>query len=726
MRFLKIFAGVVVFLLAAIAGLVFYAERLDWNAIRPEVEKRISAAMGRKFEITGDLDFTFFPRPRVSAGGLRVANADWGSQPLMLTAKSVTFVIAPLTILTGYPLTRSMSLNGVDLLLERNADGQSNWNLGGDSSGGDQVRVFTKLRSLTADNISVTYKSPGNKPLRFQVSEARLGARALGPGVGVDIRGTLNDKAFSVSGNLSPLHEYFGGGELRGKIDIQGADIQATLDGDFGRPPTLVGSEFAVHGKGDSIPRIAAFDKFPEDMRGPWQADLTYTGLKNGYRISGADVHLSDYRFQGDLGHDDTTGYSGDVRIEAPDYKLHLDGQFGSLAALQGIDARVDGSGTGLPPVGAFKALADHLQDPWQADFHVKGTGERVHLDDLKLTLGRSDIAGTLTLLRTGPRPRIEGRLSSQLLVGSILHKSDEGAAESGPKTGRERGPALSDEPIPLDWMKEADASLEISAKRFEATLFNYEDAVVKATLENGILEMKSEKGTIYGADATALMHMDSTVTPAQIVLEASARGADVGKVTGDWSQPPFMTGRGDFEVKVSSTGQTPAALVANLSGQGRVIVGEGTAEVGVLERMVRTVGLKTIGALLGEGKAASVPMNCFAANLSADAGIVKADVLVLDTDKATIFGSGTVDLAKEKFDLVFKPKAKSVTLNTAVPIRLGGTFQDPTVSAETVGTLRKIAGIASLFVFPPAAIAGLADFGAGDNQCVKLAASSK
>jgi hypothetical protein len=39
---------------------------------------------------------------------------------------------------------------------------------------------------------------------------------------------------------------------------------------------------------------------------------------------------------------------------------------------------------------------------------------------------------------------------------------------------------------------------------------------------------------------------------------------------------------------------------------------------------------------------------------------------------------------------------------------------------------LRKVAGIASLFVFPPAAIAGLADFGSGDNHCVKLAAESK
>ena len=33
---------------------------------------------------------------------------------------------------------------------------------------------------------------------------------------------------------------------------------------------------------------------------------------------------------------------------------------------------------------------------------------------------------------------------------------------------------------------------------------------------------------------------------------------------------------------------------------------------------------------------------------------------------------------------------------------------------------LRKIAGAVSLFVFPPAAVAGLAEFGAG-NQCVEL-----
>ncbi len=727
MRFLKIFAGILIFLVAIIAGLVFYAHRLDWSAVRPVVEREVSELTGRTFEITGELKFRLFPRPRVSAGGLQLGNAAWGSAPLMLEADAVSFTISPLSLVLGAPKATAITMQGVTLLLEQAGDGGDNWHFGEDASGkGDQISVFTELRSVTADNVNVTYRRPGAEPARFAVDSARVGSRPVGGGVGVEIRGTVNDRPVSVTGNLNSVSELLAGKGLQGRIDLESQDLKTTLEGNFGRPPLFAGSDFAVSGRGDDIPPVAALDELPNEMRGKWQADLKFAGLKSGYRISDANVQLSDYRFRGHLAHDDAAGYSGDVEIDAPDYKLHLQGQFGSLAGMQGIDATVAGSGTELPAVGALADLAAHLRDAWQVNFHVKGTRERVQLDDLKLTLGRSDIAGTLSLIRSGPRPRIEGKLTSDLFVTSLLEKGDEKSvgSQAAGKAGGNR--VLSDEPIPVDWVKAADASVEIAAKRVEGTLFNYEDALVRATLDNGHLELASEKGTIYGAESRGLMQIDATVSPPRVVMEASARGADVGKITGDWSDPPFMTGQGDFEVKISATGDSPADLMANLSGEGRVVVGEGTAQVGVLERMVRTVGLKTIGGLLGEDKVDSVPMKCFAANLTAKEGLVKADVLVLDTEKATIFGSGTIDFAKEQYDLVFKPKPKSVTLNTAVPIRVGGTFQDPTVSAEAVGTLRKIAGIASLFVFPPAAIAGLADFGSGDNQCVKLAAQSK
>jgi hypothetical protein len=73
-----------------------------------------------------------------------------------------------------------------------------------------------------------------------------------------------------------------------------------------------------------------------------------------------------------------------------------------------------------------------------------------------------------------------------------------------------------------------------------------------------------------------------------------------------------------------------------------------------------------------------------------------------------------------------FKPKPKRVTFNAAVPIHIEGPWREPEIKAEKLGVLRKIAGGVSLFVFPPAAIAGFGEIGAGDNVCVKLAEESK
>ncbi len=732
MRLLKIFTVIVILAIVIIGALVFYAQRLDWNTVKPEVEERISKAVGRKFEITGDLHFTLFPLPRVSADGLRLANAEWGSAPLMLEAKAVSFTIAPLSILLGDPRATAITLDGVELLLEENADGRDNWDLddvaAGDSSGDSsgQTVVFAKLRSVKANDVDVVYRQPGADPIRFHVDSARIGAKAIGSGQDVIVTGTLNDSAFSVKGALSPMSDFLLGRGLKGQVSVQASGFELSMNGDFGRPPSLVGTDFEVRGKGGSVPKIGALDGLPEDLRGEWQADLRFAGVKDGYRISDADVRVGEFRLRGDLTRDHTSGYRGELDIEGPDYKLNLDGQFGSLDGTQGLDATVKGSGTRLPAVGTLASFQEQIRAAWDASFHVNGTSSRLDLKDVSLKLGRSDLSGTLSLDRAGPRPRIEGKLTSELLDIALFWGVGDDSPEAQ-KSGKARGgKVFGDESVSLAWMKLADASLVVAAKRLEGNIFKYTDTLLRITLEQGRMKLVSEQGTIYGATASGELLIDASVEPPKLLMEAKARGADVGKIMRDWSEPPFMTGQGDFEIKLSFTGNSLATLMSTLSGETKIVVGEGQAEVGVLERMVRTVGLKTIGNLLGQEKVDTVPMNCFAANLSAEAGVVKADVLVMDTDRASIFGSGTVDLGKEKYDLLFKPKPKSVTLNTAVPIRLGGTFRDPTVSAEKVGALRKLAGIASLFVFPPAAIAGLVDFGAENNQCVKLAAESK
>ena len=91
--------------------------------------------------------------------------------------------------------------------------------------------------------------------------------------------------------------------------------------------------------------------------------------------------------------------------------------------------------------------------------------------------------------------------------------------------------------------------------------------------------------------------------------------------------------------------------------------------------------------------------------------------------EKSTLVGTGTADLRNETWDVKIKPKPKRATLNAATSIVVTGPFNDPNVTLGKIGVLKKLAGAASLFVFPPAAVAGLGELGSGDNVCIKLIA---
>jgi len=727
MRILKIVAGIVVALLLLATGLVLYVQNIDWNARKPQLEDEVSAVLGRELRISGDVSFTLFPRPNVDAGGLSLANAEWGLEPLMLQAERVSFDLAPLSLLLLDPHTTRLSLKGVRLSLEEAESGEKNWHFGdSDSVGGGLADVFPTLKSVAAEDLQVIYHRPGKEPIRLGVDTFQGRGRPLGRGFTVDVRGQVNDRPVSITAQMSPLHRFFGGGNLAGKMEVESAGARLALDGDFGRPPKIEGMDIRINGEGDDIPVMGALAGLPEEMRGPWKADLRFSGQEQGYRISDADLTLGDYQFAGDLAHARDEGYSGKVDIRAPDYELHFDGVFGSLTSLSGVDATIRGQGADMPALAALESLPEHLRRDWNADLHLKGGGDRLELTDMKLKVSQSDLAGTVTVDRSGTRPRVEGQLKSEFVDIAFLRRGEASRAVKQKEVRDDDGRVLNDEPIPLDWMRAVDASLEIDAKRLQATLFVYTDSLAKITLDDGVFRVSAERGTIYGADTSAELQFDSSADPAKLSVRVLARGADVGKIMSDWSDPPFMTGSGDFDLQFDGYGDSSAALMGSMSGQARVIVGEGQAQVGVLERMVRTVGIRTLGSLLGQEEVDVVPMNCFAANLVAENGVVEAKVLVLDTKEVTVLGSGNVNLAKEELDVLLKPKPKMVTLTTAVPIRVGGTLQNPSLSAEPVGTLRKLAGIASLFIFPPAAVAGLVDFGAGDNQCVQLATEAQ
>ena len=81
--------------------------------------------------------------------------------------------------------------------------------------------------------------------------------------------------------------------------------------------------------------------------------------------------------------------------------------------------------------------------------------------------------------------------------------------------------------------------------------------------------------------------------------------------------------------------------------------------------------------------------LNCVASQFNIEDGLMKSKVTLLDTTDSVIRGRGTIDLAKEEFDLVVWPQAKREKfLSVSAPVAITGTFDDIEVGVVPAGFL--------------------------------------
>lgn len=175
------------------------------------------------------------------------------------------------------------------------------------------------------------------------------------------------------------------------------------------------------------------------------------------------------------------------------------------------------------------------------------------------------------------------------------------------------------------------------------------------------------------------------------------------------------------IDAQLAGAGRSPAEIAASLDGHVQLLMGEVRANVRGLEAMIGGIGT-ALGTLFNAGGDDWSVVNCSALRFAVRDGIANGEVILFNSRFATVGGEGTVDLGTERLDLLITPKSKAaVTLNISAPVRIQGTFLNPSFTPDTLSVARRILGVAGIFVFPPAALAGLVSLGATGNACIDL-----
>jgi AsmA protein len=282
--------------------------------LKAEIEHGIQHATGRAFTIGGDLHVALSLAPSITADNISLANLPGGSQPQMLTAKSLTAQVALLPLLTGDVVVEEVTLTDPDILLERGPDGTPNWQFhvvhrsiyepsapspdAGGSHGGGSLEIHR----LHLDGGHIAWRgNPGAVPGNLDAdltsaefaakdSDSPLQGKIVGKFAGNDFTAWIDSGAF---GRLegAPVTALAGGWPL--SVKITAADASLKLEGGVKHPDEMRGYSFLLNA---NAPALAPFAKLlPGPLALPLR-DVNITlrisdGANGEVRTSGVSLH---------------------------------------------------------------------------------------------------------------------------------------------------------------------------------------------------------------------------------------------------------------------------------------------------------------------------------------------------------------------------------------------------------------------------------------------------
>ncbi len=411
-----------------------------------------------------------------------------------------------------------------------------------------------------------------------------------------------------------------------------------------------------------------------------------------------------------------------DLRLEA----LGLSASIKGTAKLptRHMDAKVEVAAADLSGLRPLAGDAVPAKAALKLSAHAKADDGNASLSDLQLTLGNSDLAGSISFDGSGALPKLSADLSGKKLdLGQLLPPGKDGAAKkagAGKKSGRP-GKVLPADPLPLDALKSVDANVKLALAEVVTPDLSLQNVSIAAKLSKGKLSLKPMALTMAGSAVTLSAQVDAGRKVPAVAFEMAAPKLDVGRLLNETKTTDLVQGTGNLLIKLTGQGKSVAAIAGNLNGNTSLLMNEGKVKTAAFDAAIG--GLSAIMGMMSPEKSEWTVLNCVASRFHIKKGIATSKVLLADTEYSTIVGEGGMDLGKETLAMKVSPQSKSATLNVAVPVKIGGTFADPTYRPDELATMRRLGGLLGATLFPPAALLALADMGTDDDHpCLKIA----
>lgn len=166
--------------------------------------------LGRELIVDGGLDFRLVPRPALVMHDVRLANADWGSRPDMLSVKHVALELDLMALAIGRVKMGRFFLVEPTIFLETDSNGHANWEMGSsDPDGGRSTDFNMRVEKLAIGGGRITFRNGETGDEKTLDLKSMTSSVSDDDSVAIMVRGRLGPRPLSADLTIMERGERF-------------------------------------------------------------------------------------------------------------------------------------------------------------------------------------------------------------------------------------------------------------------------------------------------------------------------------------------------------------------------------------------------------------------------------------------------------------------------------------------------------------------------------------
>ena len=664
MRYVKILVLTLgVLILIAGVGVAILVSQFNPDDYRGRIAESITKATGRDVQLRGSIGITFGLTPVVTVADFTLGNMAGGSRPEMLKAAKLEVSVAILPLLTERRIdVKRLAVDGVDLLLERLADGRANWQFtpvteppagsAPRASATSQAGPLPSIDSLVMTKTTIIWRD-GTKPARNLTLERLEAGLPRDGGLSLSANGILDGVALSSEAKLASVSALIAGKDpVPGKMTVKLAGASLEIDGRFGPGAGFDGKITAAAPALASLLALAG-------QQGPEPGALGLTAL---IKASPAGLTIGD----GSL----TVGEGGDRVSAKLSGKVGADGLLDLAISAESQNTKLFQRFGATLPEGAFSARAS-----------INGTVPVVAIEGLDLKIGEMRAQGRIAVERLMPTPKISIDLGVDRILLAKPATTAAPAAKAPATAAAGDGRVIPALPLPWDSFNKLDATAAIRIGTLISDEITLQALTLRAGMVAGTLSLNGLEFGFAGGQWVIKGTAKSTDNTLGLTLDAD--GVDTVLLAKAFGASPAVASKLKLDVDFAGQGADLRSVMASSHGQIMLDAAGGIVSTSQFKGMASSL----VRILLAGRADEDVRLECAVIHLPIEKGIGRLARTAVETQKLGMTAGGTINFGTEKLALRVDPTTRDQTLQMLAPaVLIGGALGAPEVNADRAG----------------------------------------